>query len=159
MKRMLQVLIGLSLLSGCASGMKYAEVKSKLPTIKDGEGRIFVYRPSGLGFAIKPDVYLNPGDEVIGNSQGKGFFVVDKPAGQYDCSAHTEVKRSLSFALAAGETKYVRSYMTMGFVAGHLNFELVDQSKAEEELKDCSFTGTLPAAGPAEPAKPATPNT
>ncbi len=153
MKRVMQLAVGLALLSGCASGMKYAEVKAQMPPLKEGEGRIVVYRPSSIGFLITPDVYLNE-TEVIGQSKSKGFFYVDKPAGQYECSGHTEVKRSVSFALEAGETKYIRNYLTIGVIAGHLQFELADQAKAEEELQSCSFTGTLtpPPAKPAEPA-------
>ncbi len=149
MKRFMPALLALGLLSGCASGMKYAEFKTKAPALKERQGRIVVYRPSSFGFAVKPDVYLNE-TETIGNSQSKGFFYVDKPAGQYICSAHTEVKRNASFALEAGETKYVKTSISMGFLVGHPNFELVDAAEAEAELESCAFTGVIP---PAEPPK------
>lgn len=152
MKRLAPVLFALALLSGCASGMKYTELKPQLPALKEGHGRIVVYRPSSFGALIKPDVQLNE-NEVIGQSKSRGFFFVDRPAGQYSCSAKTEVKRSISFELEPGETKYVRNFMTIGFVAGHLQFELAEAAKAEEELQTMSYTGVWPL--PAVAAEPA----
>src|SRR5262245_33502959 len=55
------------LASGCASGPKYAEVKSAIPAQKTNEGRVFVYRNSSLGAAVQPNVMVN--DKVAGESQ------------------------------------------------------------------------------------------
>jgi hypothetical protein len=166
MKRFAPFLFALALLSGCASGMKYTELKPQLPPLKEGTGRIVVYRPSSLGAMVKPDIVL--GDEVIGQSKARGFFFVDKPAGQYVCSARSEVKRSVSFALESGETKYVRNHMTIGIMVGRLQFALADPEKAEEELQGMSYTGVwplpaalevAPASAPAPEEKPAVPGT
>jgi hypothetical protein len=156
------MLFALALLSGCASGMKYTELEPKLPPLETGQGRIFVYRPSTIGALVKPDIKLNE-DEIIGKSASRGFFFVDRPAGQYVCAATSEVKRSVSFSLAAGETKYVRNHMTMGVILGHLQFELAEPAQALEELKELSYTGVWPlpdvAPEPAPAEKPAVPST
>jgi hypothetical protein len=46
----------------------------------------------------------------------------------------TEVETKFNFTLAAGETKYIRTSISPGLVAGHLNFELVNKSVAEAEM-------------------------
>jgi Protein of unknown function (DUF2846) len=128
--------------AGCASGPKFSEIQSKIPEIKSGDGRIFVYRDSVFGAAIQPKVYVN-GMEV-GTSQSNGFFFVDRPSGEYKISAATEVERSLSLALAPNETKYVRSYMSFGILAGRINFELVNAAGGQAAIQGLSFTGTTP---------------
>ena len=57
-------------LISCAGGLTYAETKADLPKIQSGKGRIFVYRPSSLGFAVKPKVKIN--GNVVGTSEGQG---------------------------------------------------------------------------------------
>ena len=93
-------------IAGCASGPKFSEMQSSMPTLKAGEGRIYVYRDSTFGAAIVPSVYVN-GREV-GRSMANSFFYVDRAPGEYKVSATTEVERSVSLALAAGESKYVK---------------------------------------------------
>lgn len=132
------------LLAGCASGIKHAEMASSIPSIKAGEGRIYFYRSSSMvGAVISSDIRLN--NQVVGRSQNGGFFFVDRPAGNYVASAATEVEKSLSFTLAAGETKYVRSYVGFGVVAGRVNLELEPAEKARAELADLSYTGSATA--------------
>jgi hypothetical protein len=63
-----------------------------------------------------------------------GFFFVDRPRGSYEASTTTEVETKLAFPLTGGETKYIRVSITPGFVAGHMQFELVNKSVAEAEL-------------------------
>jgi hypothetical protein len=142
----------LPLLAGCmASGVKHAEMKASMQALKEDQGRIYFYRNSSIfGAAIRPDIKLN--GAVVGTSKPGGFFFVDRPAGEYSANASTEVERNVSFALANGETKYVRSSVSMGLLAGRVNFELVNAAEAEGELGSLSYTG--PASPPAatEPA-------
>lgn len=53
----------------------------------------------------------------------------------------TEVDRSLSLTLEAGQTRYVRLGISFGFFVGHVYPELVDTSVGEEEIKELSYTG------------------
>jgi hypothetical protein len=138
-RRSLFVAVLVAVVAGCASGPKYAEMKSKIPTMKPGEGRVFVYRDSIFGAAVQPKVMIN-GVEV-GTSQANGFFYVDRPAGDYKISGSTEVERSVSFVLAAGETKYIQSSISMGLLVGRVNFELVNAAGGETAVSGLSYTG------------------
>lgn len=126
-------------LSGCATGPGYQEYASNIKPAVADQGRIYVYRTSVLGAAIQPKVKLN-GNE-IGKAVPQGFFYVDQPAGDYQISTSTEVKRSLSISLAPGEEKYVRLDVKMGMFAGHIKPVLVDQSEGKEQIKKTKYVG------------------
>lgn len=130
-----------TLVAGCASGPKFAEVAKSMTAPKPGEGRIYFFRSdSMLGAALQPEIRLN--NTPVGSSKPGGFFYVDRPAGTYLAAASTETEKTLSFALAAGETKYVRSSPSFGVLVGRINLELEDPKKAQAEIDTLSFTGT-----------------
>jgi len=112
------------------------DMRPKIPEM----GRIFFYRTTTLGAALRPDVLLN--NEKVGEAIAQGFFYVDRPEGDYVVVTSTEVTRKVSFVLEKGQTRYIRLNVSMGFFVGHVYGELVDESVALEELKKCSYTGT-----------------
>ena len=126
-------------IAGCASGPKFSEMQSKMPTLKASEGRIYVYRDSTFGAAMVPAVLVN-GQEA-GRSMANSFFYVDVPAGEYKVSATTEVERSVSLVLAGGETKFVKSSIGFGLFAGRPNFELVNEAAGRAALQPLSYSG------------------
>lgn len=132
-------LAGTAVLTGCASGPKFAEMSKTIPTLKAGEGRVYFFRSdSMLGAALQPDIRLN--GEVVGSSKPGGFFYVDRPAGSFSAAASTETEKTLSFTLDAGETKYVRSSPTFGVLVGRIVLELEDPAKAQAEVEKLSFS-------------------
>lgn len=139
MKNIIRISVLLCILFsiGCASGPKYAEVAQTIPKLRSDQGRIYVYRNSVLGAAIKPDVKLN--GEVIGSSPAKGFYFVDRDPGNYTMMTSTEVDRSLSFVLEAEQTRYVRLNISMGFFVGHVYPELVEEAVGQKEIQECSY--------------------
>ncbi|HDR16719.1 MAG TPA: DUF2846 domain-containing protein [Desulfobacteraceae bacterium] len=120
--------------------MKYTEFQAKIANSNPDIGRIFFYRPSALGAALRPDVMLN--NEKVGEAIAQGFFYVDRQPGEYQVVTFTEVKRKLSFILDSGQTRYVRFSTSFGFFVGHVYGELVDPDVGMEEIKDCKYTGT-----------------
>ena len=102
-------------------------------------GRIFFYRPSSFGAAIRPDVMLN--NEKVGEAISHGFFYVDLKPGEYKVVTSTEVERTLSFVLDKGQTRYVRFSISMGFFVGHVYGELVEPDVGVKEIEDCKYTG------------------
>lgn len=131
-----------AVLAGCATGMKHEEMAASMPKLKAGEGRIYFFRSSSMvGAAIQPDIRLN--GHVVGTSKPGGFFYVDRPAGNFVASASTETEKTLSFTLQPGETKYVRSSIGFGVVAGRNTLELEGHEKAVNELNSLSYTGTV----------------
>lgn len=126
-------------LSACASGIKFTEMNPAI-TPKDADsGRIFFYRTTIMGAALKPDIRLN--GTKVGDSVAQGFFYVDRPAGNYEIVTSTEVDRKVSFVLEKGQTRYVRFSVSMGFFVGHVYGELVDPAVGLEEIKECKYTG------------------
>lgn len=131
------------LMAGCASGVKYSDMASTIPTIKQDQGRVYFFRSSSMMVvAVQPDVKLN--NEVVGQSKPGGFFYVDRPAGKYVVSTATETEKTLSFALDAGETKYVRTSVSLGLLVGHIVPELETPEKAQAELPSLSFAPNQP---------------
>ena len=137
LKRLI-LLITIISLTSCASGPTYDAFKTTVPDLNSDIGRIYVYRLSALGAAIRPDVMLN--GEKIGDAIAKGFFYVDRPAGSYEMITSTEVDRKLSFTLESNQTRYIRLRVSMGFFVGHVYPELVEKSEALEDLKYCKYT-------------------
>ncbi|HWP20106.1 MAG TPA: DUF2846 domain-containing protein [Burkholderiaceae bacterium] len=129
-----------ALLSACASGPKMADVQSSIPTLKQGQGRIYFYRSNSMvGAAMQPDVVLN--GQVVGKSKPGGFFFVDQPPGAMQVSTSTEVEKKLTFTLAAGEVRYVKTTIGMGLLVGRVYPELVDKPVGEKEIQEMSYIG------------------
>ena len=127
-------------LAGCASGVKYQQMADSMPTLKSSDGRVYFFRSSSMfGAALQPEIRLN--DVVVGNSRPGGFFYVDRAAGNYVASTATETERTASFALAAGETKYLQTWPSFGAVIGRIQFDMVPAEKALPELSSLSYTG------------------
>ena len=128
------------LLTGCAtSGPKFVEMKNSIPNISPDTGRIYIYRPSSLGAAVRPKVKLN--GETVGEAVSWGFFYVDRKAGNYEIMTSTEVERELSLTLDKGQVRYVRLNTSIGFFVGHVYPELVEPQVAEKEIQDCRYIG------------------
>ena len=136
---LLPLTCGIALLSGCASGPKFAQARASIPPAPQDHGRIYFFRTSALGAAVQPAVKLN--GEKVGTAKPGGFFYADRAPGNYQIETSTEVKRRLSLSLDKGQTRYVRLNMGMGFFVGHVWPELVDDQTGEKEISKCSFTG------------------
>ena len=137
--RLFTVILVILTLIGCASGMKYSEFQPQMTNQSTEMGRIIFYRTTTLGAALRPDVLLN--NEKVGESIARGFFYVDRQAGEYQVVTSTEVQRKLSFVLDKGQTRYVRFSVNMGFFVGHVYGELVEPDEALKEIQDCKYTG------------------
>ena len=125
------------LLAGCATGPKYTEVISTLPSLTPPEGRIYFYRPSALGAAVQPDIKLN--GQKVGTAKPHGFYFVDRAPGDYEVTAATETEKKLTFTLEPRQERYVRLKIQMGLFVGRIVPELVDKAEAEGDLAGLSF--------------------
>jgi hypothetical protein len=128
------------LLGACASGPKMSEVASSIPPLKADEGRIYFYRSNSMmGAAIQPSVYVD--GKVVGSSKPGGFFYVDARPGSHEVACSTEVEQKLTLTLDRGQTRYVRTAISMGLLAGRVQPELVDDATGANELKSMSYIG------------------
>ncbi len=130
--------------ASCASGLKFTQVNPTTAPKNADLGRIFFYRPSSFGAAIRPDVLLN--GEKVGEAISWGFFYVDRPPGNYEVVTSTEVKRKVAFVLEKGQTRYVRFSVSFGFLVGHVYGELIDENVALSEIQESRYTGGEPRA-------------
>ena len=135
------LLIFVSFMGGCASGPTYQEMASSMGELPKDSGRVYFYRTSAFGAALDPEVKMN--NEVVGKATAQGFFYVDKEPGKYEIMTSTEVDRKLSLILDAGQTRYVRFGVSMGFFVGHVYPELASVEEGQEEIKSCKFTGEV----------------
>lgn len=130
----------LPLLAACASGPTYKDLSAKEAPPAANMARVYVYRTGSMfGAAVQPSVKLD--GQKVGDAVPGGYFYVDVPAGDHRISADTEVKRETSFTVAAGETRYVRLEVSMGFMAGHISPTLVEPGQGKGELAECSYVG------------------
>ena len=134
--------LAVAVLAGCAAeGPLHKEVAASIPTIPAGKGRIYFYRiDTFVGAAVTSDITLN--GRVVGKSERGSFFFVDENPGSCKASASTEVEREVTFTLAAGETKYIRSSVSMGVMVGRVNLDLVSPGDANKEIDELHYTGT-----------------
>ena len=138
--RTVMVIIASGLLAACAtSGPKFSEMAPAMSPVNADMGRIYFYRTTVLGAAVQPSVRLN--GEVVGKAVPNGFFYVDSPPGNYQVATETEVERKLTFTLEAGQVRYVRLNISMGFFVGHVYGELVDETKGLKDIADLHYTG------------------
>lgn len=143
MKKVLIVLgmAGTLLLSGCASGPKFGEVKASIPPAASDQGRIYFYRSGSLvGSAVQPDIMLN--GEKVGTSVPGGFFFVDRAPGDYRVSTSTEVEKQATFTLEKGQFRYIKTTVHFGVMVGRVQPELIDPVTAEQEIVETSYVGT-----------------
>lgn len=130
------------LLSACASGPKYSEIASSIPSLEAKDGRIYFYRTGNpIGSAIQPSVKLN--DETVGKSKPGGFFFVDRVPGDYEVVLSTEVDKKLTFTLPADEERYVKMTVGLGVLVYRVFPELVDAGVGKEALVKLRYTGDL----------------
>jgi hypothetical protein len=143
MKRLFYLLLiagSLVLVTGCATGPKYSQIKTSFPALAQDNGRIYFYRVTALGAAVQPAVKLN--GEEVGTAKPSGFFYMDRSPGNYTVETSTEVKRQLSLQLDKNQTRYVRLNISFGFFVGHVYPELVEDAIGEKEISDCHYTGS-----------------
>ncbi len=134
------MLMAALVVAGCATGPKFSTIQQTLPTLTQDEGRIYFYRSSSpFGAALQPEIRLN--GDVVGNSVPGGVFFRDVKPGNYVVATSTEVERRLSFTLAAGQTRYVKTTIGIGFFVGRVVPELVDPEVGSMAIQGLSYTG------------------
>lgn len=127
-----------AVMASCANGPGYDEVKATLPPIPKGHGRVFVYRTSSIGMAVKPDVKID--DQVVGTSEARGFFYSDQKAGNHKISITTEWKHESPLVVKAGEPAYVACEMRMGVLVGQVKPLQVTRETGESDIQSCSLS-------------------
>jgi hypothetical protein len=141
MSRSLQwagALVLLLVLSACATGPSLKDSQASVQPLPTNMGRIYFYREgSPIGAAIQPSVYVN--QQRVGSSVPGGVFYRDFAPGTYVVSVETEVEKTVTVNLAAGQTRYVRMEMGFGWIAGRVHLTLVDAAQADQQMQTLSL--------------------
>ncbi len=131
-------LIGFTLaLASCASGPSYAEALKTMPPIPKGKGRVFIYRDTTLGAAIRPKIRID--EQPVGTSVAKGFSYSDQTPGPHVVSLVTEWKHKDTVTVTAGQPSFVRTHVTIGAFVGHVIPTALSKSEAEAEIQNCKL--------------------
>jgi Protein of unknown function (DUF2846) len=109
-----------------------------LPPVAKGKGRVFVYRPTVFGFAIKPSVRID--EKVVGTSEGKGFFYSDQTAGKHEISIVTEYNHKNTINVAAGKSNFVKCHVTPGGLVAHVIPNQVGATEGESGIQSCKMS-------------------
>jgi hypothetical protein len=134
----------------------YATMHAGEPALAPENGRIYFYRDSGfVGFALQPSIRLN--DDVVGDSEPGHYFYVDRPAGTYTVTTRTEKSETVSATVVPGQSLYVRTDVSMGFLVGHVIPSLIMPEQAQSEISDCDYVGPAQTPAPAATADAAAP--
>ncbi len=130
-----------ALLAGCAAtGPLYSDISASIPPVPADKGRIYFYRSDTMfGAAVTSDISLN--GKVVGRSERASVFYVDQAPGNCVVSTSTEVEKQLTFTLAAKETRYVHTSVSMGVLVVRINAKLVNAAEAKSEIASLHYVG------------------
>ncbi len=135
--------------SACVSGERISSLSPSVVQPVEGLGQLIVYRTSGFGFAITPTLSLD--GQVLTNGENPaecingGASLINLPAGNYEISMETEVKRSANVQVDGGKRTYVKCSISFGVIIGRPKFELIDSTVGETEVfksDNLKLTGT-----------------
>ena len=90
-----------------------------LPKPAAGKGQIVLYRPSGMGFAIKCTVREN--GAMIGRVGASRYYVIETESGLHNLTAKTEKTDTVAVQVEPDETSYVMCGISMGVMVGRPN--------------------------------------
>jgi Protein of unknown function (DUF2846) len=128
------------LLASCASPRGVDEPPLQIQALKPGYGRVYFTRPGDLGgAAVQPEIRMN--NEVVARSVPGGFSYVDRLPGKYVVTTTTEVKNGVTFQLAAGETKYIKTSITPGIFVGHVSPTLEFPEQGQSDVSRLRYVG------------------
>ncbi|MDR3526499.1 MAG: DUF2846 domain-containing protein [Rhizomicrobium sp.] len=131
-------------LTACASsGPTFKEMKASIPPVAADSGRLFVYRVApflGAGAAVQPPIRID--GVVVGHSVPNGFFYVDHAPGKLKITTSTEVTEDTDVQIDAGQTKYVRTDISLGLLVGRITPSVIDPDTALKELADLHYHPT-----------------
>jgi hypothetical protein len=92
-----------------------------------GKGQIVFFRDKKfVGSMIS--YMVREGTTELGKISNGSYFVVAVDPGTHIYTVHSEAKDNLTLEVEAGETYYVSSGITMGFMAGHPNLAPSDEA-------------------------------
>jgi Protein of unknown function (DUF2846) len=142
-------LLAVLALAACAE-TKYRS--DAMPPMAANQARIIFFRNgSFVGANMQTGIVYD--GSVVGNSRSGTYFYIDTTPGTHDISTTNDVNSHLNFALAPGETAYVKTGVGLGQFAGRIEPEQVGANRAMRELPELSFAPSGPTFVAGKPAE------
>ncbi len=106
-------------LSPAAIAQDSGAVEAALPKPAAGMGQIVVFRPSGMGMAVKCTVRENGAFMTrVGNAR---YDVIEAAPGTHTLTTKSEATDTISLLVEEGETAYAKCKISMGVMVGRPN--------------------------------------
>ena len=149
------------LLAGCvASDERAATVAEKAdgPTLiaapsppPPGQGRIYFYRSDlPVMLALAPEVIVN--GRRVGAAAYETVFYRDARPGRYEVFLASAPDEPIYFSLGAGDLRFIKTVVEVGFAGTWLSAELVEEDKARREIAAQRWAQGKPPPGPRDPS-------
>ncbi len=133
-------ILAIAFLSGCASVPMESPEKSKLTkqfnAPPEGKAGLYIYRSSGVGTALKKDIWVN--GKCIGETAPNMFFY-EAVNGNEEHKISTESEFSpndLSVTTKTGQNYFINQYIKIGLFVGGAGIELVDENKGKKDVSE-----------------------
>lgn len=124
-------------IAGCASSPSEPFIKADGPA--PNKALIYLYRPSLGSVGFMYDITLSANGKPVVTLPHNTYFSYLTNPGEIEFMSKIAVGSSESMTLYAkgGQTYFLRTEMRAGTLYGQAILALVEQSTAEEEIKDC----------------------
>jgi hypothetical protein len=137
-KKLAFIALVLSLLAGCASvpmetELVSAKAKSFNPPT-DGNAGLYLYRSSGVGTALKKDIWVD--NKCIGESAPNVFFYEEvKGNEEHKISTESEFSpNELLLKTESGNNYFIKQYIKFGVFVGGANLELIEEEEGKKDV-------------------------
>lgn len=139
-KRILAVALTSMGFIGCASvPMESDAIAAKAKSFaspSEGNSGLYIYRSSGLGTALKKDIWVD--NKCIGETAPNVFFY-EEVTGNAEHKVSTESEFSpneLLINTESGKNYFIKQYLKPGVFVGGANLELVNETEGKEDISD-----------------------
>ena len=137
-KKIMLITAASAMFVGCASvpmetAEKTDEVK-KFSAPSQGNSGLYIYRSSGVGTALKKDIWVD--DKCIGETASKVFFYEEVKGGvEHKVSTESEFSpNDLLVKTNAGENYFIKQYIKFGVFVGGAGLKLVNEEEGKAAI-------------------------
>jgi len=141
-KMMFAAVLGVALLSGCASvpmeSFEKDQALKAFPTPPQDQAGLYIFRDSSLGPALKKTVKVD--GEVIGETAINTYFYRTITPGEHVLATESEFgENTLNLNAEAGKNHFVRQYIKFGVFVGGANLEQVSEAEGRKGVSQTSL--------------------
>lgn len=140
MKKLINVLLPLALLSACAINPAPIKIDFCFPPLSPEKGRLFLYRTAPRGFGVLNSMYINNMD--VGKLEPHYAHWGDRLPGEYEISVGHPGKNKLVVNISRSEQVFVRFDVDRNIFGKGFYPVLVDKKTGRDQLIE--FTGADP---------------